>query len=347
MKSLLLRDGTKIGGDQPPYIIAEVNSSHGGDVGRAREMIRTAKEVGCDCVKFQSWSADTLYSESYYRKNRMAKRLVKKFSVSPEDMKALAEYAGEIGIAFSSTPYSREEVDFLVQECHAPFVKIASMELNHFRFLEYIADYQLPMILSTGMGTMEEIVRAVETIERRGNRQICILHCVSQYPASPEQINLRNMMTIQQRFPEYTVGYSDHTRGYEVASAAAALGAAVIEKHFTLDREAIGMDNQMATEPQEMRDLVQACHNVFCALGSAERIVPPEELAQRDKMRRSVVAARDLQAGSVLAPEDLDAKRPGTGIPADRMDELVGKRLSAPIQKDELLQMQDIQDSSL
>lgn len=344
MAVIKLADGRSIGDYQPPYIVAEVNSSHSGNLDSAKEMITMAKEVGCHCVKFQSWSPETLYSESYYEKNRMAKRIVKKFALSEDDFRILAEHARETGIAFASTPYSRAEVDFLVEECRVPFLKIASMELNNYHFLEYIASRQLPVILSTGMGTMEEIERAVRVVEGTGNRNICILHCVSEYPVQPGKVNLNNIVGLRERFPGYPIGYSDHTLGYEVAAAAVALGAALIEKHVTLDRTAVGMDNQMATQPEEMKGLTAACRSVHEALGAKERVIYQEEEEQKKKMRRSVVAARDLEEGTILQAEDLDVKRPGDGIPADQVDTLPGRRILRTVKKDHMILAEDIEE---
>lgn len=344
MAVIKLADGRSIGDYQQPYIVAEVNSSHSGNLDSAKEMITMAKEVGCHCVKFQSWSPETLYSESYYEKNRMAKRVVKKFALSEDDFRILAEHARNTGIAFASTPYSREEVDLLVEECGVPFLKIASMELNNYHFLEYIASRQLPVILSTGMGTMEEIEKAVRIVEGTGNRSICILHCVSEYPVQPCKVNLNNIIGLRERFPEYPIGYSDHTLGYEVAAAAVALGAAVIEKHVTLDRTAVGMDNQMATQPEEMKELTAACRSVYEAMGVKERVICQEEEDQKKKMRRSVVAARDLEEGTILQAEDLDVKRPGDGIPADRVDTLPGRRILRTVKKDHMILAEDIEE---
>lgn len=341
MASLTLQNGKIIGDYEKPYIIAEMNSSHSGDINLAKEMIYQAKECGCDCVKFQSWTADTLYSKAYYDQNRMTKRIVEKFSLSEEELLELCRYCSEVEIDFSSTPYTKKEVDFLVEKCHVPFIKIASMELNHYVFLEYIARKQLPIILSTGMGSMEEIKKAVTIIEHAGNRNLCILHCVSSYPAQPEVIHLRNIEGIREIVGNYPVGYSDHSLGAEIAAAAVAMGAAVIEKHFTLDHHKIGMDNQMATEPEQMKALVTSCQNVYLAMGHKERVLSELELEQSLKMRRSVIAGRDIKKGQMLCMEDLDAKRPGTGIPADKLESLIGKQTTRDMEQGQLILEQD------
>lgn len=337
MPILKLRDGRIIGDLQKPYIVAEMNSSHNGNVETARQMIAAAKDCGCDCVKFQSWSAESLYSNEYYTNNPISKRIVTKFALTPEQLLELCDYCGKIGIGFSSTPYSKEEVDFLTDKTNAPFIKIASMEINNFPFLKYIGEKGVPIVLSTGMSTIEEIRAAVNAIESTGNKQLCILHCVSVYPAPTEIINLNNMIMLHEEFPDYVIGYSDHTIGYEVAAASIALGAALVEKHFTLDNKKMGMDNNMATEPAEMEALVKACHSVFTAMGSKERILLQDEEEQRLKMRRSLVTTKEIKSGEKLQLSDIEAKRPGDGITPDKIGAVVGKTACVDIPKGYLI----------
>ncbi len=300
-------------------------------------MIDRVKEVGCDCVKFQSWSKESLYSKTYYDENPIAGRIVQKFAFSETQLMEVAKYSKERGIAFSSTPYSPAEVDFLVDQCDAPYIKVASMDLNNYPYLEYIASRGVPIVLATGMGTMEEVRKAVATIEDAGNHNLCLLHCISIYPPEISTINLNNIIGLRNEFPNCPVGFSDHSIGTEIATAAVAMGAAMIEKHFTLDRTKIGMDNQMATEPEEMAQLIRNCHNVHIALGGTERIVLPAEMEQRKKLRRSVIATRDLPIGTVLTKTDLSAKRPGTGLPPEKINELVGKVLIRNVKEDTLI----------
>lgn len=342
MARCVFRDGTEVADYGRPYVVAEVNSSHNGNAGTARRMIDAAAEIGCDCVKFQSWSAKSLYSATYYAENPIAKRFVDRFSLAPEALAELATYARAKDLAFSSTPYSEEEVDFLVDTCRAPYLKIASMELDNLDFLAYIGAKRVPLVLSTGMGTMEEIRRAVKTLETAGAEQMVLLHCVSIYPTKVETINLRNILGLRKAFPKYPIGFSDHTEGDAASVAAVALGAALIEKHLTLDHTKVGMDNGMATEPAAFSALVVKCRMVQQGLGAEERTVYAEEMEQRRKMRRSVIFARDLPAGHVLARSDLYAKRPGTGIAPDRMGALVGKTLARAVQADTLLCREDI-----
>ncbi len=332
MSHVRFSTGRLVGDYLAPYFIAELNTSHFGNVDTARSMILRAKEAGCDCVKFQSWSADSLYSDSYFRQNTIAKRMVTKFALGDAELADLAAYCREVGIDFASTPYSPAEAEFLVEACGVPFIKIASMELNNLPYLAHMAGLGVPLVLSTGMGTLEEVVRAVGTIEAAGNDDIIILHCTSVYPSPPETIRLRNITGLRSEFPTHPIGYSDHSVGIEIPGAAIALGACLIEKHFTLDSSKIGMDNQMATEPEEMGRMIAACRTVHAALGGSGRILTETERAQIPKMRRSVIAARSLKAGEILVSGDLDAKRPGDGIPPTEMPALIGRTMARDVE---------------
>ena len=343
MAELKLQSGSIIGDYKLPYIVAEVNSSHNGNVETAKEMIRKIKECGCNCVKFQSWSSESLYSKSYYARNPISKRIVQKFALSEDNLLSLAEYCKNLNIDFSSTPYSRSEVDFLTDKCKIPFIKIASMEINNYDFLEYIALKNVPMVLSTGMADIEEIKKAVKVIESTGNNQLALLHCISIYPADVKTINLNNILTLRDMFPDYPIGFSDHTLGTAISCAATALGSAILEKHFTLDKTKMGMDNNMAIEPCEMKELVLNCQNVFYSLGSRNRIVREEEYQQRLKMRRSIIAKMDLKKGTILTKEMIDFKRPGDGITPDKFNEVLGKKLKNDIQADYLINFTDIE----
>jgi N-acetylneuraminate synthase len=320
-----------------PYFIAELNTSHFGDLSIAKQMVDAAKEAGADCVKFQSWSADTLYSNTYYRQNPIAKRVVDKFSFDQGELRELAEYAQGVGIGFASTPYSQQEADFLLARCDVPFVKIASMEINNLRFLEYVARTGTAIILSTGMADEQEIRRAVDCIVSAGNENLCVLHCVSIYPADPATINLNNIPALRELRDGLVVGYSDHTLGIAVPIAAVTLGAPVIEKHFTLDSKRIGMDNQMAMEPAEFGSMVSSCRSAWRSLGARQRVVSEAELAQRSVMRRSVVTLRAIAAGEVIRLEDLDFKRPGDGLSPEHVNLVIGKTAAVDIAADEVI----------
>ena len=342
MKPFTLRNSVELDDYSNPYIVAELNTSHSGSVEVAKEMINQVRAAGCDGVKFQSWSAQSLYSKTFYDENPITERIFKKFSFSEPELAEVARHSRQLGIDFSSTPYSRTEVDFLLNHCDVPYIKVASMDLNNFPYLAYIARTGAPIVLSTGMGTNEEVHKAVTTIEKAGCTNICLLHCISIYPPETSTISLNNIVGLRREFPDYPIGFSDHSLGIEMASAAVALGACMIEKHFTLDRSKIGMDNQIALEPEEMAQLVQNCHKVKIALGSTSRVVLPLEIEQRKKMRRSVVAVKDLKAGNRISAGDLDVKRPGTGLPPEKMIELVGRTLLCDIKADTLISESDI-----
>lgn len=342
MNSIRLNDGKVISEYGVPYVIAEVNSSHNGNPDIAKKMIDAAVEAGCDCVKFQSWSTESLYSRTYYKKNPIAKRFVEKLSMSSETLKEMADYCKEKGISFSSTPYSKEEVDFLAEKCDVPFIKISSMEVNNPEFLEYIAGKNVPIVLSTGMAEYEEVLRAVSIIESAGNRNVAILHCVSIYPTPLESANINNIVGLRELLPNYPIGFSDHTIGDEAAVAATVLGAAILEKHITLDSSRIGMDNQMAMEPEPLKELVRKCKMIPSALGVKRRELLPEEVRQRDNMRRSIIVTRDIRAGEIICRSDLDVKRPGTGISPERMDEIIGCTVKNDVESDTILLQSDL-----
>jgi len=331
MAEIIFRNGRKVGDYKSPYFVAELNTSHFGNLELAKSMINEAKEVGCDCVKFQSWSPETLYSESYYKENPIARRVVHKFALASHHLRTLSEHAVKVGIDFASTPYSIDEAIFLINECHVPFIKIASMELNNHPYLNALAKLNVPLVLSTGMGTLKEIVEAVEIIKSNGNKQLIILHCTSIYPSTPELIRLQNILGLRGEFPLNPIGYSDHSQGIEAPIAAVALGACLIEKHFTLDRSRIGMDNQMATEPSEMKNMVTACRKTYDSLGGLDRIISSGELAQAKKMRRSMIAKVDLCSGQFLEKQLIEFKRPGTGIPPSKIEQYLGRKIKNSI----------------
>ena len=261
MASIKFSDSRLVSDYSEPYIVAEMNTSHFGDLSQAKLMIDQAISAGVDCVKFQSWTEDTLYSDSYYVENPIAKRFIKKFSFAESDLLELATYSNSKGVSFASTPYSDAEVDFLVEKCNVPFLKIASMELNNIPFLEYIGSKMIPVVLSTGMGEDFEIKNAVNAIMKSGNSQIIVLHCVSIYPTPAELMNLRNIEGLRELLPGLPIGFSDHSEGIYMSIAATALGAALIEKHFTLDRHKQGADHGYALEPREFETYVRNIRN--------------------------------------------------------------------------------------
>jgi N-acetylneuraminate synthase len=341
----------EIGPGRPPYIVAEVGSNHNGDMDLCRRLIDAAQEAGAHAVKFQSWTDTSLIAEEEYARNTEYSDKKKHFGSLREMVTAYQLTAGQHrearahclarGIAFCSTPFSPEEAD-LLEELDVPFFKIASMDVVHLPLLKYVARKQRPMVISTGMATLAEVEQAVETVRAEGNEQIVLLHCVSIYPPDYDTIHLRNMETLQQAF-DVPVGFSDHTLGTAIPLAAIALGACVIEKHFTLDQEMAGWDHAISANPEQLRVIVAEGRNVFRALGGHRRQVSAAEMEKRIKFRRSLVARRKLEPGHVLSEADLDAKRPGTGIAPDELGYVLGLRLTSALGADEVLHWKHLQ----
>jgi N,N'-diacetyllegionaminate synthase len=245
------------------------------------------------------------------------------------------------GITFCSTPFSNEEAD-LLERLNVPFYKIASMDVGYLELLKHVARKLKPVVVSTGMATMGEIERAVATIRGEGNEQIALLHCVSIYPPDYGMIHLRNMLTLEQAFA-VPAGLSDHTLGTAIPLAATALGARIIEKHFTLDKEMEGWDHAISANPAEMKTIVEEGKNIFTALGSAQRRVSEAEMEKRKKFRRSLVTRRALQTGAVITKEDLTAKRPGTGISPEEIQYVIGRKAAQNLKPDQVLRWGDLQ----
>jgi N-acetylneuraminate synthase len=334
-----------------PYIIAELGSNHNGDMKLAEQMIVKAKEAGANCVKFQSWSKDTIFSKKVYkdnyflrddyrnRKDYTLEQIVDKFAISEEELLQMKKFADRIGIDCISTPFSKKEADLLVDKLKVSYIKVASMDLNNYPFLEYIAKKGLPMLLSTGMGTREEIGRAVETIEKAGNDRIVLLHCVSLYPPQDIQVNLNNIDTLRAKYP-YPIGFSDHTIGFSIPLAAVAKGACVIEKHFTLDKSMFGWDHKASADFEEMKIIVSESKRIQKALGSHEILVE-EDREKIKAFRRSIVAKRNIRRGEVFKEDMLDFKRPAEGIEPGEIGSIIGKSAKRDIEYDETIKAGD------
>ena len=340
----------EVGDGAPPYVIAEIGSNHNGDMALCHRLIDAAADAGAQAVKFQSWSETSLIAEEEYARNTAyadrkkhfgsLREMVRAYQFTAEQHEAAHAHCQERGIAFCSTPFSPEEAD-LLEALDVPFFKIASMDVTHLPLLRYVARKQRPVVLSTGMATLAEIERAVEAIRAEGNEEIVLLHCVSIYPPEPDAIHLRNMETFRRAFG-VPVGFSDHTLGTAVPLAAVALGACVIEKHFTLDKDLPGWDHAISADPAELRAIVEGGRAVADALGSTVRTVSAAERAKRAQFRRSLVARRALEQGHVLTEGDLDAKRPGTGIPPDQWAHVLGRTLAADVAPDQVLRWEDL-----
>jgi N,N'-diacetyllegionaminate synthase len=334
-----------IGGNNPPYVIAEVGSNHNGDMELCHRLIDAAADAGAHAVKFQSWTETSLIAKEEYDRNTdysdkkkhfgSLREMVKAYQLTPEQHKEAHAQCRRRGIAFCSSPFSTEEAD-LLETFDVPFYKIASMDIVNPGLLRHIARKKRPVIISTGMATLAEIEQAVETVRNEGNEQIVLLHCVSIYPPDYDMLHLRNLDTLRQAFG-VPVGFSDHTLGTAIPLAAIALGACVIEKHFTLDQDMPGWDHAISANPEQLKTIVTEGANIVTALGSSRRIVTETELEKRKKFRRSLVARYDLPRGHVLAENDLNAKRPGTGIAPTEIKYAVGRKIACDIQEDQVL----------
>jgi len=334
-----------------PYIIAEIGANHNGDMDLARRMIDAAKACGCDAVKFQSWTPESLIAKEEYDRNQKyndsprkhfgsLKEMVEKYYLRADQHFELKKYCDGLGIAFVSTPFSPEEAD-LLEKLDVPFFKIASMDVNNLLLLEHVAKKNRPIVLSTGMSTLSEIKQAVKTIEAAGNRQIILLHCIALYPPAYEDIHLNNISMLRQTFG-YPTGFSDHTFGVTIPLASVVLGSCVIEKHFTLDKDMEGWDHAISANPAEMKVIVEEARNIIRALGLHQRIVGKAEQEKKIKFRRSIVLKKDLKEGAVLTLGDLTFKRPGTGIHPDEMKYVVGRKLKRNVSLDEVIQWADL-----
>lgn len=329
--------GRRVGDGSPPYFVAELNTSHFGNMEKARHLVREAMASGANCVKFQSWSPESLYSQQYLRDNPVQARMLRGLALSEETLRDLATYCYEVGMDFASTPYSLAEAQVLASIPEVPFIKIASMDLVNIDFLSEVASLGKPIVLSTGMSHLFEVDAAVQTLTGAGCEDLVILHCVSIYPTPAGLVSLRNIEALRDRFPEWPIGFSDHTLTASAAVGAVALGVSIIEKHLTADRSRPGMDNQMAMEPSEFKGMVDQCLELFASLGTRERVVSDVELEQRIKMHRSLVVARNLPAGHALMVDDLTLRRPGSGIPPSQLHDVVGSRLQREVRVGELI----------
>ena len=340
-----IRIGQKQVGDlQPTFIIAEAGVNHNGSTDIAKQLIDVAAEARADAVKFQTFHADSVVTsdaeKADYQKQMTASsesqyEMIKKLELPDDVFGDLAQYAKKKGIIFLSTPFDEESVD-LLDQIGVPAFKIPSGELTNFPLLKKIAAKKRPVIMSTGMASMVEIEEALKYLRKHGAKEIILLHCTTSYPAPVHSVNLRVLNTLRHTF-HVPVGYSDHTEGITIPVAAVAMGAQVIEKHFTLDRSLPGPDHQASLEPDELKAMVVAIRDVERALGNGIKSPNPEEEAIKRVARKSIVARRDICAGELLGEEVLTAKRPGTGIEPRFTDLLVQRRAKKKILKNQII----------
>ena len=330
---------------QHTLIIAEAGVNHNGSIELAKQLIDAAADAGVDYVKFQTFKTENLVSRSAkmadYQKRNMSVgensqySMLKKLELSPQLHYELVSYCNEKGINFFSTAFDLDSVDFLAS-LHLGLWKIPSGEITNYPYLRKIASYKEPVILSTGMSTFDEIADAISVLIKFGvsKEQITILHCNTEYPTPMKDVNLKAMHTIGEKF-SVNVGYSDHTQGIEVPIAAVALGATVVEKHFTLDCTMDGPDHKASLEPQELKAMVTAIRNIEQALGNEEKKVSTSEGRNKSVARKSIVAAKDIEKGELLTEENLTVKRPGGGISPMKWEYIIGTRAIRTFEADE------------
>ena len=326
------------------FIIAEAGVNHNGSLQVAKRLVEEAKQAGADSIKFQTFRADRLASTaaqkaSYQKETTPAGEsqymMLKALELSSDDHIELMHHCRVNDIIFLSSPFDEEGAD-LLDRLGVPAFKIPSGEITNLPFLAYLAVKRKPLILSTGMSTLGEIEEALDTFRAAGNSNVTLLHCVTEYPAPYEEINLKALLSIEKAFG-LPVGYSDHTQGIEIAIAAVALGAVIIEKHFTLDCTLPGPDHRASLEPHEFKRMVSAIRNVERAMGDGIKRPAACEIRNIPIARRSLVAARDINAGETITSADIAVKRPGTGIFPRDLNAVIGMRATSPIPRDTVL----------
>lgn len=348
MSSTLNINGRIVGDGNPTYIIAEMSANHAGSIERALELIHAAKEAGADCVKIQTYTADTMTIDCHNEYFQIEKGtwegenlygLYQKAYTPWEWQEALRDEAAKVGIDFLSTPFDNTSVDFL-EKLGVHFYKIASFELVDIPLLEYIASKNKPIIMSTAMGTLEEINEAVEAIYGTGNRQLALMKCASAYPAKYEEMNLGTIRDLKARF-DIPIGLSDHSMGAFSAVTAVALGASIIEKHFCISRAIKNPDSSFSMEPQEFREMVCQVRAVEKAIGTVQYGVSKQEESNAC-FRRSLFVVQDIAAGEKLTPENIRSIRPAYGLKPKHYKEVLGQRAKRDLKRGTPLSLEDI-----
>lgn len=342
-------NGRQIGEGAPAYIIAEMSGNHAGSIERAKDIIYAAKECGADCIKIQTYTADTMTIDCdnpYFQitegtwKGENLYKLYQKAFTPWEWQEELSREAKKVGIDFLSTPFDQSSVDFL-EKLELPFYKVASFELVDIPLLEYIASKKKPIVMSTGMGSLEEIEEAIAAIYGQGNHDLALMKCSSAYPAKREQMNLRTIKDMQERF-HVPVGLSDHSMGSFSATTAVALGASIIEKHFCLSRTIKNPDCTFSMEPHEFKQMVEEVREVEKALGKVAYGVSKQE-EYNTRFRRSLFVVKDIAAGETLTKENIRSIRPSNGLKPKYMKDVLGKKANKPLAKGTPLSFEDIE----
>jgi N,N'-diacetyllegionaminate synthase len=327
-----------VGDGRPCFVIAEAGVNHNGELARARELVKVAAGAGADAIKFQTFSAEALttatapkasYQITRTARGETAQQMLKQLELSQAEHRVLMDDCRRQGIMFLSSAFDERSAD-LLDDLGVEAFKVPSGEITNLPFLRHLAAKRRPLIVSTGMATLEEVETALSCAREVARVPVVLLHCVSLYPSPAAGTNLRAMATMRDRF-DVPVGFSDHTTGLEVAIAAAALGACVIEKHLTTDRALPGPDHAASLEPQELAAMISAIRSVESALGDGVKRPLPGEMETAAVARKSLVAAAAIPQGAVITREAIALKRPGTGLPPARLDWLVGRRARVAI----------------
>lgn len=341
-------DGRIVGLQRPTFIVAELGINHNGDIDLALEMVKKAKSCGVDAVKFQTyslhkWICKSAMSGEYVYPNTGEivpyYELFKRCSLDKRGLRSIKDACEKEGILFFSSVFDNDSVDMLC-ELDVSVFKIASSDLDNYPLIRYIASKKRPVFLSTGMGSLGEVEKALSVLEREENFKCVLLHCVSSYPTAYKDVNLKAINTLYGAF-KVPVGYSDHTLGLAVPLAASTM-ACVIEKHFTLDKDMFGPDQRLSADPAEMREFVSMVHIMEEAMGDGIKRPTPKEETNRKLFRRSLVAARDIPKGTALTPDMLFIKRPGSGIRPEDIDLIIGRKVLRDIDADSVLMYADL-----
>jgi len=328
------------------FIIAEIGVNHNGDINLAKQMIKSASECGVDAVKFQTFKSEDLVTENaktadYQQKNTNENsqlEMLKKLELSFDDFKELKDYASKYDVMFISSPFDIDSVD-LLEKLNVPLYKLGSGELTNFELIDYIQDTDKPIIISTGMATLDEIRETYDFIKNKEN--LIMLHCITGYPTEFSEANLNFIKTLQVEF-DVPIGFSDHSPGIELPIAAVALGACVVEKHFTLDKNLEGPDHKASLNPVEFKAMVDAIRNVEVAMGDGIRTFSVNELEIKKVARKSIVLNEDVSKGTSIKRDMLSIKRPGTGIPPKFIEDVVGRKAINDLKANSVLKWDDL-----
>ncbi len=350
MKEISIK-GKKIGQKSPIFLIAEAGVNHNGEINIGKKLIDLAVEAKVDAIKFQTFIAEKLTTKlvlkADYQKNSGKNEetfydMIKKLELSKVDFKILKDYCSEKEIIFLSTPFDEISVGWLEELCISAY-KIGSGELTNFPLLKLICSKKKPILLSTGMATLEEVKEAVNFIKSNNVEEIVIFQCTSNYPSKFKDLNLNVIDTYKTEFPNEIIGFSDHSPGIEASIGAVAKGVKVIEKHFTINKELEGPDHKASLDPNELFAWVKSIRRIEKALGSFEKKPTDSEMEILKLARKSIVSARDLEKDFILKKEDITLKRPGYGIPPKFFDQVLGKKLLKTIPKDFVIHWEDLE----